>query len=97
MSMATTLSKQAQEKIETLLGEKLEPLDFQSLIRVLPRIGEKKGWATREAGRLAWVKGREQVHEIDVMISLTEKFMFASTEPEGMKAVEEYLMKLLKS
>lgn len=85
--MYSVLSKDAQQKINELLGQVLEPLDFASLIRVLPKIGEKKKW---NAG---W--GRSGTCLIDVLYNVSIIYMNAPREPEGMAAVENYLMKLL--
>ena len=87
MLMDAKLSKDAQQKINELLGQVLEPLDFASLIRVLPKIGEKKKW---NAG---W--GRSGTCLIDVLYNVSIIYMNAPREPEGMAAVGNYLMKLL--
>ena len=60
---------------------------FAELIRVLPKIGEKKGWpvsGARLAGKM-----------VNKLVRMTAIYVGALTEPEGMAAVEEYLMKLL--
>lgn len=66
---------------------------FAELIRVLPRIGEKKGWSdkitTNKYGEILDSEVWQKVCKI------VAKYMDAPTELEGMKAVEEYLMKLL--
>lgn len=61
--------------------------NFAELVRVLPKIGEKKKW---NAG---W--GRSGTCLIDVLYNVSIIYMNAPTEPEGMAAVETYLMKLL--
>lgn len=58
---------------------------FSELIRVLPKIGEKKGW---EGERFSFVPPHHVLHII-------AHYMNAPTEAEGMQAVEEYLMKIL--
>lgn len=62
--------------------------NFAELIRVLPNIGEKKGWPETH-----FCKGEISACSVTEDIACT--YMLASTEPEGMKAVEDYLMKLL--
>lgn len=61
---------------------------FSELIRVLPKIGEKKGWPETH-----FCKG--EISACSVTEDIACAYMLASTEPEGMKAVEEYLLKLL--
>lgn len=82
--MNSVLSKDAQQKINELLGQVLEPLDFASLIRVLSKIGEKRDGYNDEED---WVTL--------AYVEVTRAYMGAPTEPEGMAAVETYLMKLL--
>ena len=55
--------------------------NFAELIRVLPKVGEKKGWSPYD-------------EPLDIK-HLVSRYIFAPTEPEGMHQVEEYLMKLL--
>lgn len=58
--------------------------NFAELVRILHKIGEKKGWTVKtqpNATFVAW--------------TLTEKYMFATSEPEGMQEVEKYLTPLL--
>lgn len=58
---------------------------FAEIVRVLPKIGEKKK-ITRETASYSSRFYSENL----VYLYMSEK-----TEPEGMKAVEDYLMKLL--
>lgn len=56
---------------------------FSELVRVLPKIGEKKDW---------WPH-----NDTDVLAGhLARIYANAPTEPEGMAAVERYLMEILK-
>lgn len=99
----TTLSLEASKKVFEIVGEYeteefteevREPWvvciprpNFAELIRVLPKIGEKKKW---NAG---W--GRSGTCLIDVLYNVSIIYMNAPRESEGMAAVETYLMKLL--
>ncbi|HNA25187.1 MAG TPA: hypothetical protein PLI01_00500 [Nitrospira sp.] len=71
-----------REELEICLGDVPAP-NFAELIRLLRKIGEKKGW-----------KQGEFSDAVGVAFSLLMLYMNAPTEPEGMRAVEEYLMKL---
>jgi len=102
----TTLSLEASKKVYEIVGEyetlDMEKVDgdvfpdkewiprpnFAELIRVLPKIGEKKGWPETH-----FCKGEISACSVTEDIACT--YMLASTEPEGMKAVEEYLLNLL--
>lgn len=56
--------------------------NFAETIRVLPRIGEKKGWSDLDQG----------IYRDDIAMLYAE----APIEPEGMDDVNSYLLKLLK-
>jgi hypothetical protein len=61
--------------------------NFPEMIRVLPKIGEKMCWNSGF--------GRTGTCLIDVLYNMSIIYMNAPTEPEGMQAVEEYLLNLL--
>ena len=75
------------QKSRHLFGSDIPAPNFAELIRILPKIGKKKGW-----GMSQW-KHPNDVTQICNSASL--RFMNAPTEPEGMAAVEGYLMKLI--
>jgi len=60
---------------------------FAELVRALPKIGEKMCWNSGF--------GRTGTCLIDVLYNMSIIYMNAPTEPEGMQAVEEYLLNLL--
>lgn len=60
---------------------------FSELIRILPKIGEKKGYKMD-----VFSSG---LNTFKLASDLTDMYMDAPTEEEGMEAVEEYLKKLL--
>lgn len=76
-------------KIGALLGTDASGTDFQSLLRLLPRISEAKGWrdysVTDEGEPNVWEVGK----------TLLEYWMHAHTEQEGMEMVEAYLSPLI--
>lgn len=73
---------------DRLRGLKIVPTyTFSELIRVLPKIGEKMCWNSGF--------GRTGTCLIDVLYNMSIIYMNAPTEPEGMQAVEDYLMRLL--
>lgn len=59
--------------------------NFAETIRLLPKIGEKKGWGTLH------IHGHTSTIANDVMMD----YMLAPTPEEGMERLSEYLMKLL--
>lgn len=61
---------------------------FAELLRVLPRIGEMKGWT--KAHRLQDIPTISNVRN-----KLSRLYSCATTGEQGMKDVENYLMKLL--
>ena len=69
---------------------------FSELIRTLPKIGERAKWrkidgvSVEEMAKLLNMKWQD----LEVG-KLAELYMSAPTEPEGMKAVENYLLPLL--
>ena len=98
--MTTTLSLEASKKVFEIVGEYeteefteevREPWvvciprpTFAELIRVLPKIREKRDGYNDEEDWLTLA-----------YVEVTQAYMRAPTEPEGMAAVETYLMKLL--
>lgn len=71
---------------EHLAGD-VPAISFSELIRLLPKIGEKKGWrvgGARAAGQL-----------VNKLVRITALYVNAPTEPEGMAAVESYLLSIL--
>jgi len=56
--------------------------DFSETIRLLPKIGEKKGW---DEGRVLQPE----------MYKMVWAYAFVPTEEQGMKQVSEYLRKIL--
>lgn len=66
--------------------------NLAELIRILPKIGEKKGWD--ENARIAGFP-IESMKIFERINNIVLGYMFAPTEPEGMKAVEDYLLRLL--
>ncbi len=65
-------------------AHKIQAPNFAELIRVLSKIGEKRDGYNDEED---WVTL--------AYVEVTRAYMGAPTEPEGMAAVETYLMKLL--
>jgi len=66
---------------------------FGEVIRILPKIGEKKG--------VRYLLGHpglnnSQTWAADRGAELLQEYMFATSEPEAMRRVEEYLIKLIK-
>jgi len=68
---------------------------FAELIRVLPRIGEKKGWAEYRLTLSEGEKSKDIGEAGVTAMNMGLEYMSAPTEPKGMAEVEEYLMKLI--
>ena len=66
-------------------GQCIPNPNFAETIRLLPKIGEKKGWGTLH------IHGHTSTIANDVMMD----YMLAPTPEEGMERLSEYLMKLL--
>lgn len=84
-SMSLAVYKSAESKKKFSAKNRLvwfPAPNFAELIRVLPKIGEKKGWGTSD------IHG----HASEMTIKYISWFQ---TEPEGIAKVEAYLMKLL--
>lgn len=60
--------------------------NFSELIRLLPKIGEKKGWSVID-GYPTEALAKAQL--------MTEMYMLAPTEEQGMEEVSKYLLKIL--
>lgn len=64
---------------------------FSELIRVLVKIWKVKGWTLESVGAF-----KISSMKFGLALSIiTELYAHAPTEPEGMREVEEYLLKLL--
>lgn len=62
--------------------------NFSELIRLLPKIGEKKGWSED-----VWDSNRINLRRMSHI--LAEIYMLAPTEEQGMEEVSKYLLKVL--
>lgn len=68
---------------------------FAELIRVLPRISDTKKW-TSHNGKIQGINRIKVKGGVSEMIAhMTMIYMYAPSEPQGMKEVEKYLMELL--
>lgn len=63
-------------------------LNFSELIRLLPKIGEKKGWSED-----VWDSNRINLRRMSHI--LAEIYMLAPTEERGMEEVSKYLLSVL--
>lgn len=84
-----------KEEPDCLCGDHVEPgyklipkPNFSELIRLLPKIGEKKGWL-----KATFCMG--DVSARTVGEDLTWLYMNAPTEEQGMEEVSKYLLKVL--
>lgn len=65
---------------------------FSELVRVMPKIGVKKQWGIMPERSFYEARISPSHHSM----MMVEMYMSSPTEPEGMAAVERYLMEILK-
>lgn len=69
--------------------------DFGETVRIMVKIGEKKGWNNRETAYLSHINGKMIYHVSDVIYTLSEKYCYAPSPELGMEEVDTYIRKVL--